>query len=480
MKRREALKTIGTAGTAGLLLPGMFARNVLPMNFGEFTRADFGKDFKWGAATAAYQIEGAWNLDGKSPSIWDTFTHSKGHIKNNETGDVACDFYHQYPSDIELLSGLNMDVFRFSIAWSRILPGGIGTPNQKGIDFYNRVIDTCLLKGIEPWITLYHWDLPQCLEDRGGWANRDIIQWFNEYVQLAGKQFGDRVKNWMIFNEPAAFTGLGYMTGTHAPGKKSLGKYPRVIHHVVMCQAEGARTLRNQCPSANIGTTYSMSAIHPKNNSPKHVKAASRMNALLNKLFLEPSLGLGYPTKDFSYLKTIEKHMQPDDEVKMKFDFDFHGVQNYFRIVATHSGFPPVLWANQVKPSKLVNDESDLTAMGWEVYPEGIYEVIKQLASYEGVKKIIVTENGCAFPDKIENGKVNDVKRIDYFKKYLEQVLRAKNEGAPVNGYFVWSLMDNFEWAEGFHPRFGIIHVDFETQKRTIKDSGYWFQDFLT
>lgn len=479
MKRREAIKVIGVTGAAGLLLPRILAGNVFSLDAADFIKADFGTDFKWGAATAAYQIEGAWNLDGKSPSIWDTFTHSRGHVKNNENGDIACDFYHLYKSDLDILAGINMDVFRFSIAWSRILPNGVGNPNQKGIDFYNRVIDRCLERGIEPWITLYHWDLPQCLEDKGGWANRDIIAWFAEYVQLAGKQFGDRVKNWMIFNEPAAFTGLGYMTGTHAPGKKSLGKYPKVIHHVVMCQAEGARVLRIQCPDANIGTTYSMSAIHPKNVHPKHVKAASRMNALLNKLFIEPALGLGYPTKDFGYLKTIEKHMLQGDEEKMKFNFDFHGVQNYFRIVATHSGFPPVLWANQVKPAQLVKDKSELTAMGWEVYPEGIYEVIKQLASYNGVKKIFVTENGCAFPDVVENGRVHDVKRIEYFKKYLEQVLRAKKEGVPVKGYFVWSLMDNFEWAEGYHPRFGLVHVDFNTQQRTVKDSGLWFREFL-
>lgn len=479
MKRREALKTIGTAGVAGLILPRLMARNILSIPSYELTKAAFGADFKWGAATAAYQIEGAWNLDGKSPSIWDTFTHQKGHIKNGENGDIACNFYQNYASDLDILKGMNMDVFRFSLSWSRILPEGTGSVNQKGIDFYNRVIDACLERDIEPWVTLYHWDLPQCLEDKGGWANREIIDWFNEYVLQAAKYFGDRVKNWMIFNEPAAFTGLGYMTGTHAPGKKSLTKYPKAIHHVVMCQAEGARTLRNQCPKANIGTTYSMSAIHPKNAAHKHVKAATRMNALLNRLFIEPALGLGYPTKDFGYLKSVEKQMMPGDEEKMKFDFDFHGVQNYFRIVATHSGFPPVLWANQVKPGSLVNDKAELTDMGWEVYPQGMYEVIKQLAAYQGVKKIYVTENGCAFPDKVENGEVHDPKRTDYFKKYLEQVLRAKNEGAPVNGYFVWSLMDNFEWAEGYHPRFGLVHVDFNTQQRTVKDSGRWFSEFL-
>lgn len=479
MKRREAVKTLAITGAASLIIPKLLAKGVLDENWLAMTRHDFGPDFKWGAATAAYQIEGAWNTDGKGPSVWDTFAHKKGKIKNNENGDIACDFYHRFKEDIGLVKQMNMKVFRFSIAWSRILPDGTGEVNQKGIDFYNNVINTCIELGVEPWITLYHWDIPQALEDKGGWANREVITWFKEYVTVCAQNFGDRVKNWMIFNEPAAFTGLGYMTGTHAPGKKSLGKYPKVIHHVVLCQAEGGRIIRDLVNKANVGTTFSMSAIHPKDSSKKHVDAAKRMDALLNRLFIEPALGLGYPSKDFAYIKEVEKHMEPGDEQKMIFDFDFHGVQNYFRIVATQAAFPPVLWANQVKPSKLVKDESELTDMKWEVYPEGIYQVIKQLANYKGVKKIVVTENGAAFPDIVEGDAVHDVRRIQFLKDYLAQVLRAKNEGAPVQGYFVWSLLDNFEWAEGYHPRFGLVHVDYETQKRTVKDSGLWFKDFL-
>jgi beta-glucosidase len=479
MKRREAVKTLALTGTAALILPKLLAEGLLEKDWLELSKADFGKNFKWGVATAAYQIEGAWNVDGKGPSIWDTFTHQPGKIKNKENGDIACDFYNQYPHDIDLVRQLNMDVFRFSTAWSRILPEGTGTINQKGLDYYNRVVDTCLQAGIEPWVTLYHWDLPQALEDRGGWANREIINWFGEYVEVVTKNLGDRVKNWMVFNEPAAFTGLGYLTGTHAPGKKSLGKYPKTVHHVILCQAEGGRIIRNMVPNAHVGTTYSMSAIHPKQNTPQHQGAARRLDALLNRLFIEPALGLGYPSSDFSFIKSMEKQMQEGDDKKMVFDFDFHGVQNYFRIVATHSAFPPVLWANQVKPKKLVANEADLTDMKWEVYPEGIYEVIQKLAAYKGVKKIFVTENGAAFPDVVENNQVHDVRRVQFFKDYLAQVLKAKNEGAPVEGYFVWSLLDNFEWAEGFHPRFGLVHVDYSTQQRIIKDSGLWFQEFL-
>jgi beta-glucosidase len=479
MKRREAVKAIGLTGAASLILPKLLAKGMLDSLWEGFTKADFGPGFKWGVATAAYQIEGAWNLDGKGPSIWDTFTHQPGKIRDKTNGDIACDFYNRYRDDISLIGQMNMGVFRFSLSWSRILPNGVGEINQKGIDFYNRVIDTCLEMGIEPWVTLYHWDLPQALENKGGWANREVVKWFGEYVQLAANKFGDRVKNWMIFNEPAAFTGLGYMTGTHAPGKKSLGKYPKVIHHVVLCQAEGGRIIRDSVMGVNVGTTYSMSSIHPKLHIKKHENAARRMDALLNRLFIEPALGLGYPSNDFTYLKEVEKQMMEGDDQKMIFDFDFHGVQNYFRIVATQSAFPPVLWANQVKPQKLVADKSALTDMQWEVYPAGIYEVIKQLAAYKGVKKIFVTENGAAFQDTVEGGQVHDAKRVQFFRDYLEQVLKAKNEGAPVEGYFVWSLLDNFEWAEGYHPRFGLVHVDYKTQKRTMKDSGLWFKEFL-
>lgn len=476
MNRRELLKQMAI-GAAGLSIsPQLMATNSR-FSFRDFSKTDFGADFKWGVATAAYQIEGAWNTDGKGESVWDRFTHKKGKIHNNENGDIACDFYHRYNDDIDLLKQINLNVFRFSISWSRIIPQGRGSVNQKGIDFYHRVIDACLERGIEPWITLYHWDLPQALEDKGGWANRDIIAHFSEYVYIVAKEYGTKVKHWMVFNEPMAFTGLGYLAGLHAPGKKNIGLFKKAVHHTVVCQAEGGRILREIVPDGEIGTTFSLSAIHPKTQQKKHVEAARRMDAMFNRLFIEPCLGLGYPSDAFPYLRTLDKIMLPGDEEKMKFDFDFHGVQNYFRIVSQFSLFPPMMWANQVKPKKLVNDKSELTDMGWEVYPEGIYEVIAKVAAYKGVKKIIVTENGAAFPDVVIDGQVHDHQRIDFFNKYLNQVLRAKKEGMPVEGYFVWSLMDNFEWAEGFKPRFGLIHVDYNTQKRTIKDSGYWFRD---
>lgn len=476
MKRREFAKTGLTMGMGSVFLP----TGTIPFSHSTFKKSDFGKDFKWGVASASYQIEGAWNLDGKGPSIWDTFTHKKGKIKNNDNGDMACDFYHRYPEDIERIKSMNFDVNRFSISWSRIFPEGVGTPNQAGIDFYHKVIDTTLEQGLEPWITCFHWDLPQALEDKGGWASRDILSAFNDYVRFLALEYGDKVKHWMVMNEPASFTALGYLAGMHAPGKINPTAFKKAAHHAALCQAEGGRILKELVPNGSIGTTVSMSAVHPKSNSKRHIKAAARMDALLNRLFLDPILGKGYPVDAWPFLKGIEKFMLPGDLEKLSFDFDFIGLQNYFRVVAKADIFPPVLWANRVSPKKLAQSPDDLTDMGWEVYPEGMYELLMRLKNEPKIKNILVTENGAAFTDELQNDHVRDPKRIRFFKSYLEQVLRAKKEGAPVNGYFVWTLMDNFEWAEGYHPRFGIVYVDFETQKRTIKDSGLWFREFLS
>jgi beta-glucosidase len=477
ISRRELIKKSAMASALLGLSPQMFAQ-IVKDNPG-FSKTDFGKDFLWGVATAAYQIEGAWDADGKSPSIWDTFSNYKNgkKIKNRDNGNIACDFYNRYNEDIAFIKQMNMQVNRFSLSWSRIKPQGTGTINQKGVDFYHRLIDRTLELGLQPWITLYHWDLPQILEDKGGWVNRDVINWFSEYTEFCTKEYGDKVKDWMILNEPMAFTGAGYMVGVHAPGKKGLKNFIPAVHHATMCQAEGGRIVRNMVKDANIGSTFSVSYVEPKNDKGKNQRAATRLDALINRLFIEPSLGMGYPLNDFKGLRMLDKYIKDGDEQKLAFDFDFHGLQNYTRNVARHALFPPVLWANEVPPKKRGVEE--ITEMNWEVYPEGIYHLLKRFGEYKGVKNVIVTENGAAFPDVVNNGEVNDSKRVKFLQDYLKQVLRAKQEGVPVNGYFVWSLMDNFEWAEGYHPRFGLVHVDFETQKRTLKDSGKWFSEFL-
>ncbi|PCJ86363.1 MAG: beta-glucosidase [Flavobacteriales bacterium] len=442
----------------------------------ELKKSDFGNDFLWGVATAAYQIEGARNEDGKSDSVWDTFSHTKGKIKTGENADVTCDFYHRYESDLEILRQLNFDVFRFSLAWSRIIPTGIGKPNQKGIDFYHKVIDTCLEKGMQPWVTLYHWDLPQTLEDKGGWRNRDIINWFGEYVDVCTRAFGDKVKNWMVFNEPVAFTVLGYLLGIHAPGEKWFQNFFPAMHHTTMCHGVGGNIIRKNVKNAYIGSTFSCSSAHPARRNKKDEKVAAKLDALLNRLYIEPVLGMGYPVDGWKLLAKVEKYIKDGDEQQLKFDFDFIGIQNYTRIIAKYSPFIPFLWGNQIHPKKR---DVQMTEMEWEVYPEGIYEQLKKFAAYDGVKKIIVTENGSAFPDKLEDNRVHDEKRVNFYKDYLKQVLRAKKEGVPVDGYLCWTMMDNFEWAEGYKPRFGLVYVDYETQRRIVKDSGYWWRDFL-
>jgi|SRR6185503_2026008 len=442
-----------------------------------FNKNLFGDDFIWGVSAAAPQIEGAHNADGKGESIWDVFAAKKGNILNGDTPYKACDFYHRYQSDIDLIKKLNIPNFRFSISWSRILPNGTGETNQAGINFYNRIIDYCLKQGIEPWVTLYHWDLPQALEARGGWTNREVITWFTKYVDICAGQFGDRVKHWLVMNEPAVFTGAGYFFGIHAPGKTGLKNFLPAAHHAVLSMVEGARVLRASVPKAQIGTTFSCSYIEPNSGKKRDIAAANRADAFINRMFIEPAIGLGYPVTDIPALRKIARYIQPGDMDNLKFDFDFIGIQNYTREIVKYSFFTPYVNASLVKAK---DRKVPLTEMGWEVYPPAIYQVIKKFNGYPQIKKILITENGAAFPDIINDGSIADADRIGYLQSNLEQVLRAKKEECRVGGYFIWTLTDNFEWAEGYRPRFGLIHVDFNTQQRIIKDSGYWYARFLS
>ncbi len=436
----------------------------------------FGDNFYWGVSTAAFQTEGACDADNKGPSIWDTFTNLKGKILNGQNAVTACDFYNNYRRDIDLVKQLNIPNFRFSVAWTRIIPDGLGEVNQVGIDHYDNVINYCISQGIEPWITIYHWDLPQPLDDRGGWTNREVIDWFARFVTTCANAFGDRVKHWMVMNEPTVFTGAGYFFGLHAPGRKGIRNFLPAVHHVVLSIVKGARILRNCCPQAQIGTTFSCSHIEPYSQRRSDVEAAKRADALINRLFIEPLLGMGYPVAELPVLKQMSKYYYPGDEDNMAFEFDFIGLQNYTREIVKNSFFTPYVRAALVKAEKR---KVPLTAMRWEVYPEGIYHVIKKFNAYKGVRNIIITENGAAFPDTLNDGLVNDPERVTFLQNYLSNVLKAKQEGCRVQGYFVWTLTDNFEWAEGYHPRFGLVHVDFATQQRTIKASGHWYADFL-
>lgn len=441
-----------------------------------FSRADFGNEFHWGVSTAAYQIEGAHLVDGKGPSIWDNFVQRKGKIYDQQHGNTACDFYNRYKEDTLLIKDLNIPNHRFSISWSRILPEGTGRVSRKGIDFYNRLIDHTLACGVEPWITIYHWDLPQALQDEGGWTNRHIIDWFLNYVSICIQNFGDRVKHWIILNEPMVFTGAGYFLGVHAPGKKGLRNFLAAVHHAALCQAEGGRLIRQLLTGASIGTTISCSHVEPYRKIDKDVRAAIKVDTLLNRLFIEPLLGMGYPVNDLPVLKRIDNFMKAGDDEKLAFNMDFIGIQNYTRELVSHSYMTPFVQAKIIKANKR---KVKSTVMNWEVFPEAIYQVLKKYSTYSNIPKLIITENGAAFPDVVLDGKIADIERTRYLHDHIEQVLRAKKEGVNVVGYFVWTLMDNFEWAEGYYPAFGLIHVNHNTQERIIKDSGLWYKSFL-
>jgi beta-glucosidase len=476
MDRRNWLIKTGIAGTGLFFIKHLGAVDCFRyMPAKDFVKADFGPDFKWGVAASSYQTEGAWNLDGKSESNWDYFSRIPGKIENGENADVAADFYHRFSEDIDLIKSMNFNIFRFSVSWPRILPAGIGAVNSKGLDFYHKVIDKCLSAGIEPWVTIYHWDMPQVLEAQGGWANRKIIDWFSEYVNVLTKEYGNKVRNWIVMNEQIAFTGNGYMNGVFAPGRKSLSAFMKSVHNSVLCNAEGGRIIREKVPGANIGTTLATTYVEPIDQKEKNIEAAARMDAIMNRLFIEPCLGLGYPEDTVPMLKKLKSLYKDGDEVKMVFDFDFIGIQYYYRTIAKKSIMPGMRAKEIMAPERGV----PVNVMGGEIYPEGLYYILKKFSQYKGIRNLIVTENGTCVTDKLENGRVHDKERTDYFKNHLYAVLKAKKEGVNVNGYFVWSPTDNFEWDKGYSPRFGLVYVDFGTLERYIKDSGFWFMEFL-
>ena len=392
---------------------------------------------------------------------------------------MAADFYNRYETDLDLASSLGLTDFRFSAAWPRVLPAGTGAVNRRGLDYYDRLVDACLERDLRPLLTLYHWDLPSALQARGGWANRDIVHWFADYAQLMARRLGDRVPQWCVLNEPMVFVGAGHLLGVHAPGRRHLGAFLAAAHHATLAQAEGGRALRAVLPgSAQIGTTFSCSHLNPHRPGNANDEAATRRaDALLNRFFVEPTLGQGYPTAELPALRwLLERYQKPGDEQRMRFDFDFWGIQNYTREVVKFSPWLPLQWAALVPAKQRGVPHTD---MGWEVHPESIYHMLKQYGAYPNAPKLMITESGSAFPDVVADGRVPDVARRAYLQAAIGQVLRAQREGVDVGGYFAWSLTDNFEWAEGYGPRFGLIHVDYETQERIVKDSGRWYQQFL-
>jgi beta-glucosidase len=442
------------------------------------TEISFPKGFFWGTATASYQIEGAWNEDGKGESIWDRFTHTPDKIKNGDTGDVACDSYHRWREDIDLMRAMNLNSYRFSISWPRVQPSGSGAANAKGIDYYSRLVDALLAAHIRPFITLFHWDLPQALEDAGGWPNRDLVGRFTDYAQLVARALGDRVSEWMIFNEPAAFTDLGYLEGTHAPGRKSLLDFLRASHVVNLAQASAFHALKSVNPAFRVGTALSMSSCEPATNSHADHLAAERAHAITNIWFLDPALKGRYPDA-MTFLPEKAMSIAEGDMDKLRAPFDFIGINLYYRIIASSPGamertthvqewlYPVKMDGGQVGP---------MTDIGWEVWPQALYDIVMRVTRDYNRPVIEITESGCAYNDGPDaSGVIRDPRRITYHRAYLAALAAAMKEGADVRGYHAWSLLDNFEWAEGYAPRFGLAYVDFKTQKRTIKDSGRWY-----
>lgn len=441
------------------------------------TRADFGPDFRWGVVISAFQNEGAHDADGKGPSIWDAFTERRGKIKDRSHARTSTDFYNRYVDDILLARSLGFNVFRFSLSWPRIMPEGTGPLNPAGIAFYHRVLDAVLATGMEPYVTLYHWDLPLALEKKGGWCHRGTVHAFETYATACAREFGGKVRNWIVLNEPFGFTSLGYMLGVHAPGKFGLSYFLPAVHHVALAQAVGGRALRAEVPGARIGVAYSCSQIIPFTDNENDRAAAARINALFNRLFIEPALGMGYPSNDFPLLARIaRRYALWRDWDQLPFDFDFIGIQNYFPLVVRYNAFMPYINASEVKARYR---KVPTTALGWEISGNGLYSILQQFAAYPGVKEIMITEGGAAFADVHDNGRIHDPERIAWYEEYLRAALLARQSGVPLAGYFAWTLTDNFEWAEGYNARFGLVHVDLASQRRTVKSSGRWFSAFL-
>ena len=431
----------------------------------------FPDGFLWGVSTSAYQIEGAVSEDGRGPSIWDTFSRRLGNIIGDETGDIACDHYHRWPEDIALMRELGIGAYRLSIAWPRILPEGRGRPNPKGLEFYDRLIDAAMRGGIEPWICLYHWDLPQALEDRGGWQNRDVASWYAEYAALTVRRLGDRVKRWATFNEPNAACVLGYGEGVHAPGIRGHQSALNAIHVMNLAHGLGVEAMRSERADLLIGNIYNLHPREPASEREQDEIAAATLDALWNRSSPDPQILGIYPELLASEMETL---VQLGDLEIIRQKLDFFAFNHYTRSRVRHDPDHP-FQAGVVSPEP----GAPVTDMGWEIAPEAFRQVmIDAKDRYSGDLPIYILENGAAFPDRIDaDGRIRDEQRIAYLRGYLGAVQDAIETGVPVRGYFVWSLLDNFEWAFGYSKRFGLVHVDFATLDRRPKDSFHFYAE---
>ncbi|HKP10074.1 MAG TPA: GH1 family beta-glucosidase [Gaiella sp.] len=432
----------------------------------------FPAGFAWGAATAAYQVEGAAREDGRGESIWDRFTAAPGHVANGDTGLVACDSYHRYAEDVRLMRDLGLNAYRFSIAWPRVVPEGRGAVNAAGLDYYDRLVDELLANGIEPFPTLYHWDLPQALEDEGGWPARGTVEAFTEYVEVVVARLGDRVSRWITQNEPWVIAWLGYGRGEHAPGRRSDRDALAAAHHVLLSHGRAVEVIRRERPDAKVGITIDVIPIHPLTRSEADLVATREEDGFRNRWILDPVLRGHYPEDTTRRFARILPTVEEGDLEAISAPIDFLGV-NYYRRHVVKAG------ANGSGPVVVDVPEGEHTAVGWEVYPDGLHELLVRLRDEYDPPPLYVTENGAAFGDTRRNGTVDDPERTSYIDRHLDAVARAIADGVPVDGYFVWSLLDNFEWARGYAPRFGLVYVDYGTLERVPKQSYHWYRDFI-
>jgi beta-glucosidase len=502
MDRRQFLAdSLKAATVAGLPLPRAFATTPsqppqeVPgaIASDEIARAQFPDGFLWGMATAAFQVEGAWNEDGKGESIWDRSTHTVGKVKGGATADVSCDEYHRYREDIAILKQLHQKSYRFSISWPRIQPTGVGAPNPKGLDHYSRLADALLEANVRPFCTIYHWDLPQALEDRGGWPNRDLAGYYADYAGILAKRLGDRITVWAPFNMPWSFTYMGYGVGAFPPGRTNFGDFLKAAHTVSLAQAEALRSIKAASSRATVGSAYGMAPAYPKTDSEADRAAAARYHAMNNVFFLEAAMHGRYPKAFVGEPPYKLMGFQPGDEKIMLAPLDWVGFHYYNRRIVSDAGGAQCAGGGGFSGTEIEADpatgrdpftrfravmptEGPLTEAGLEIWPRGIHDLVTRISTEYNHPIIEITESGCSYLDAPDDsGRVPDARRINFFREELAELSRAIADGARVRSFHAWSLMDNFEWANGYTERYGLTYVDFRSLKRTIKDSGLWY-----
>lgn len=436
------------------------------------TDPEFREEFYWGASTAAYQIEGSPLADGSGRCVWHEFSHTPDTVENGDNGDVACDHYHRRDEDVALMRDLGLGAYRFSIRWPRILPDGTGKVNAKGLDFYDRLLDELLAANIEPFVTLYHWDLPSALQRRGGWSNRDVASWFGEYVDLVAQRLGDRVRHWITLNEPFVVAEQGHLVGAHAPGIRNIYATGHAIHHQLLAHASAWQVLKSLYPESQVGLALHNAATYPASGAAVDVDATERANAWHNyPLFLEPLMNGRYPASLEDRLAPYLPKDYEDDMASLRIEPDFVGVNYYSGYLVRND---PSSWLGF---KSVAEPAAPRTSMGWIIRPDGLRDILVEVDRRYKLKSLYVTENGAAFEDVVVAGEVDDAERLMYIKEHIAATMAARDEGVPLRGYFVWSLFDNFEWGRGYAMRFGIVHVDFKTQERIVKASGRWYSE---